>query len=597
MSGQPRVSILIPTYNHGRFIAEAIDSVLHQRYPQLEVVVTDNASTDDTERIVRQRYAGEPRVRYFRNERNLGMVPNGNVALGRARGTFVGWLPSDDLLLPEHVARAVATFDRFPQLDVVYAGAYLADAAARVFGVKADASMLPADYVDARDELPEMLAGFNQVMLQGALFRHSGFDELGNLDESITFTDWELCIRWAAAGKRFAYHAEPSVIYRFHGANESALLETAHGRAPDTVRILEKYLDHPAMARVRGRELPIVRYLDEICPPGDDLGDPELAGRAARVREVLLARASAYEPARAREERVTVVVPMTFRPPALRAALDSVAAQTHPSWDVVVIDQGPVPAGPLLQTHPAWERISCIRLPVPVLPGAARNLGVRMARGEYLAFLDEDNVFAPDHLASLLDLLARTGAGVAAAESRLVVDRTDRYHINYVPVASADGVFRTAGDDPLVASVANGLPLNAVLHHRSFFHAAGEFHAGAPLLEDYDYLARLLHVVPAAFSGRVTLEVHVRLGLASQMLGREAERYLATLDALYAARTVDEEVAELRRRHRSRVADVLARRDALAAGDAGTVELISTLAGRAVFPLGAASAGVLKSTG
>ncbi len=100
----PRFSIVIPTYNRAKFIAKSIESALNQRHDDLEVIVSDNASTDETAEVV-QRFGD--RVRYHRNETNLGMW--GNFALGPslATGEYFSWLTDDDFIRNEFVARAI----------------------------------------------------------------------------------------------------------------------------------------------------------------------------------------------------------------------------------------------------------------------------------------------------------------------------------------------------------------------------------------------------------------------------------------------------------------------------------------------------------
>lgn len=99
------VSIIMPTYNCGRFIAETIESVLEQSYPDWELIISDDCSTDDTVEIVRSYQAGEPRIRYIRNERNSGAAVTRNAALREARGRWIAFLDSDDLWRPRKLER------------------------------------------------------------------------------------------------------------------------------------------------------------------------------------------------------------------------------------------------------------------------------------------------------------------------------------------------------------------------------------------------------------------------------------------------------------------------------------------------------------
>ena len=102
----PLVSIIMPTYNCGRFIHESIDSVLSQTYRNWELLIVDDCSTDETEAIMRS-YT-DPRIRYMRNEQNMGAAMTRNRALREAKGRYIAFLDADDLWLPQKLERQLA---------------------------------------------------------------------------------------------------------------------------------------------------------------------------------------------------------------------------------------------------------------------------------------------------------------------------------------------------------------------------------------------------------------------------------------------------------------------------------------------------------
>jgi teichuronic acid biosynthesis glycosyltransferase TuaG len=97
------VSIIMPSWNTGRFIAESIQSVLNQTYQDWELLIVDDCSTDNTDEIV----AGfnDKRIRYFKNEKNSGAAITRNRAIREARGEWIAFLDSDDLWSPEKLAK------------------------------------------------------------------------------------------------------------------------------------------------------------------------------------------------------------------------------------------------------------------------------------------------------------------------------------------------------------------------------------------------------------------------------------------------------------------------------------------------------------
>ena len=115
----PKVSVCIPTYNYGRFITDAIESVLGQTFPDFELLVVDNCSTDNTRELVESYARKDTRVTYFCNEANLGMVGNWNRCLKHASGEYVKILCADDVLVTDCLERQVLELERDPAVVLV----------------------------------------------------------------------------------------------------------------------------------------------------------------------------------------------------------------------------------------------------------------------------------------------------------------------------------------------------------------------------------------------------------------------------------------------------------------------------------------------
>ena len=111
MSVSCRVSIGMPAYNRAPTLARAIESVLGQTLTDLELIISDNASTDDTEAICRRYAEADSRIRYTRHRGAIGGFPNFRFVLDAARAPYFMWLPPDDYALPRLLERAVAVLD------------------------------------------------------------------------------------------------------------------------------------------------------------------------------------------------------------------------------------------------------------------------------------------------------------------------------------------------------------------------------------------------------------------------------------------------------------------------------------------------------
>jgi glycosyltransferase involved in cell wall biosynthesis len=124
---RPRVSIGLPVWNGERYLAEALDSILAQTHADFELIISDNASTDRTGEICRMYAARDERIRYFRNETNLGAAGNFNRVFELASGDYFKWAAYDDLCAPEYLERCVKILDREPDIVLCYAKTRIID--------------------------------------------------------------------------------------------------------------------------------------------------------------------------------------------------------------------------------------------------------------------------------------------------------------------------------------------------------------------------------------------------------------------------------------------------------------------------------------
>lgn len=118
--GAPRVSVAVPVYNGERYLGEALESLLAQTFGDFELIICDNASTDGTGEIARSYAAKDRRVRYVRNERNLGLGGNVRRAFELSSGAYFRWHAADDLSGPETLERCVTVLDRQPGVVLAY---------------------------------------------------------------------------------------------------------------------------------------------------------------------------------------------------------------------------------------------------------------------------------------------------------------------------------------------------------------------------------------------------------------------------------------------------------------------------------------------
>ncbi len=240
--GQPLVSVVIASYDMGRFIAQAIESVLAQTYPNLELLVIDDGYRDDTREVV-QRYAADGRLHYHW-QANAGQTVAKNVGIRAAKGQFIGFCYADDQWLPHKLARQVPVLEANPQVAVVYSKVqYLFD--------NPRARTDPPAVACPSGKVTEDLFQYNFVPFGTALVRKSALDRTGAFDERYRMgIDWELWLR-ISLDYDFVFIDEPTYIYRIW---EGQMSNNWHGRYEQCFRIMRDFESrHPGAVSSRCR--------------------------------------------------------------------------------------------------------------------------------------------------------------------------------------------------------------------------------------------------------------------------------------------------------------------------------------------------------
>jgi glycosyltransferase involved in cell wall biosynthesis len=204
----PLVSVVVPTYNYGRFIGEALDSLRAQTHGAWECVVVDDGSTDDTEEVVARVSAADPRVRYLRQP-NRRQAAAKNTGLADARGRYVQFLDADDLLEPRKLERQVEFLEANPAADIVYGGAryfHTGRPGERLYGMFGEEAPWMPELSGAGGGLVRALVRMNIMAINAALVRREAVEDVGPFDPALPpVEDWDFWLRCALKGKRFEF--------------------------------------------------------------------------------------------------------------------------------------------------------------------------------------------------------------------------------------------------------------------------------------------------------------------------------------------------------------------------------------------------------
>lgn len=247
-----RISVIVPTYNNGGFIAQAVDSVFEQRYDNCEIIVVDDGSTDSTASVLAR--FGE-QVKVIR-QANAGSAAARNTGLRQATGEYVALLDADDWFLPGKFREQAAILAARPSLGAVHSGWRIVDAEGS-----------PIRNVEPWQRAPKLdLASWlkwKPVKMGAMLFRRAWLERVGYLDPELRQSqDVDLMLRLALAGCRMEWQYEPTLCYRHH--DNSTIRKGALNQAKYAVMVLDKFFEDPNVPAAIRRKERFTRYYSTL---------------------------------------------------------------------------------------------------------------------------------------------------------------------------------------------------------------------------------------------------------------------------------------------------------------------------------------------
>ena len=273
----PQVSVIIPNFNHSRYLQQRLDSVYGQTFHDIEVILLDDASTDDSVEVLK-RYAGRPRTRLVVNERNSGSTfAQWNKGVALAEGEYIWIAESDDWADPAFLATLVPWMDEHPGAGLVQCDSYMADEAVKppwarfseVMAKSNPATIQSGSYIcPGVEEIRRSMANYNRVVNASAvLFRKSAFEKVGGAKTKYrVLGDYILWFQIMEAFD-YAYQDEPLNYFRTHQAS-------VRKRKGGGLDYLEEEREAYRMASVYSPESPfwfwasresLVKYLSRVA--------------------------------------------------------------------------------------------------------------------------------------------------------------------------------------------------------------------------------------------------------------------------------------------------------------------------------------------
>lgn len=359
-----RVSVIVPCYNHGKFIHEMLQSVLKQTYPYYEVIIVNDGSTDDTAKILNR--IKHKKVRIFHTA-NHGPAHARNLAITHAKGDLIVNLDADDKMAPDFIRRCIEIMDSRPDVGIVYSDVVY-------FGAKNEHFNIP-EY-----SFENMLR--NNCIVANACFRKADWEKTEGYSSFMQYgyEDFDFWLSILELGKAVYKINEPLILYRTHkNADDSR----------------------------SGRRKKSAEQMDEVVVQAFRL-HRKLYEQSPLVMTEFLEREKAFSGLRGEHPDYnpnpvfSIITPTNKRPEMLRRNIESLQNQSFTNWEQIIVDDANDTATKKLIDSFDDPRIKYITHVVPKGAAGARNTGIKNATGKYINFLDDDDEYLPGILEKIL---------------------------------------------------------------------------------------------------------------------------------------------------------------------------------------------------
>lgn len=482
-----KVSIIIPCYNYGRYLTDAVESVVQQTFQDFEIIIVNDGSTDETE------YVAESLVKKYHNYRivlinqeNSGKPAiSRNIGIAASKGQYILCLDADDKIASTMIKECLKVLENNPTFSIAYTDRLDFE------GVE--------EVVQAGDYNFDKLKYENHISYC-AVYRREVWDQVGGYRPNVTgCEDWDF---WVAAGARGfnGYHiSKPLFKYRRHDT----------GRFQNSKRYMEVI---KAQIILNNSEA----YSQEEIEEAKNL----LLG-ADQNRNPIQERVAKSAP------KVSVIVPTYNRPETLSIALKSVLNQAYQDFEIIVINDGGVDIKNLIDDLNKEKNIIYLNHATNRGLPAARNTGIRASRGKYISYLDDDDIFYPEHLKTLVDFLETTDYKIAYTDSYRAVYK----HFRGETVFQRKEIFHSSDFDGDRIFVENFIPVLCFMHERTCFNKVGMFDESLTSHEDWELWIRMSQKFSIGHIPKITCEFS---WIDDDM--RESQRrseFLSTLLSIY----------------------------------------------------------------
>lgn len=438
-----KVSVVIPCYNHALYLPEAVRSVLDQTYRDIEIIIVNDGSTDNSQETANQLIKENPCANIILlNQLNSGLPTSRNNGIRAASEDYIFVLDADDKIHPQTIEKMAKILDEHEKVGLVYSDI-------RFFGDKNKEYSNP-DFDPQRHLKEDIVTG-------NCMFRKKVWEVVGGYNPNMKYgyEDWDFSIGAYEKGWDLYHVKEPLFFYRRAGVT---MVHTS--RAYDQYLRAKMVLNHQSL------------YSEQ---------------EVAKAREVL-AEYQRAEVLGSKEHGllVSIIISSYTDTNRLKETLESLQDQIYRDFEVIIINNDLPDLGDMIDKLELKDKIVYITRGMRRNPGSSKNAAIKVAKGKYIAYLDEDTIFSPQHISTLVEQLEISDCKLAYNDAFKII----RGYVNEELIEINKAIAFDKDLDTKTIAAYNPVPLVCFMHEKELLDEVGFFDESLYAFEEWEFLIR-----------------------------------------------------------------------------------------------------------
>ncbi|MGQ9818869.1 MAG: FkbM family methyltransferase [Candidatus Kapaibacteriales bacterium] len=479
---RPLVSVVIPCYNMGKFLPDALNSIIQQTFKDLEIIIVDDGSQDNSFEIGKDFGSSFPSVQIIVVKTdNWGLATARNIGISISRGKYILPLDADDVIAPTFLEKTVEILELSNEIDIAYT-----DLQEFGYGNR----IIPAGEFN-----PTTLPISNQLSYC-SLFRRKVWEALGGYNPNMKegYEDWDFWV--GAVEKGFKGKRIPEALFFYRIRSDSMYKNSIKFDIKLKAQIVLNHQSLYSQSQIEWAKNVISKFPDIQWIPNQTGIIPLFPDYIEKIKSNIKLNVNSKE-----KPLVSVILLAKNNSDMLSRCIQSILNQTYQNFEIIIVYSANENFSRILDTlddkriqyHPVSEKNLAY----------ARNIALSKANGHFIAYLDESSIYYPNHLEILIKNLIDNKVKLAYTDYFLI-EQTKKAN---TPIQSEGKILNSFDFERTKLLFENYIPICTVMHTKDLIDEIGTFDTTLSIYEDWDLLIRASRKFTFLHLKEVTCEV------------------------------------------------------------------------------------------